>query len=1382
MNLDQLNKRKNLLSTLWIMCALAFSAVGQNFECSSDLYQVVNGKELKILIPAAGTYETIGTSSLTYNGAGFNSEDGYIYGIGSGSTLVRVDNSGTGTSLGTITGFSALSYSGDFDINGNWFSFKKSGDNWIMNKIDVSETPIVAQEFPITELTGVTGASNTADIAYNTVSDKFYGMNAGRLIEFDPINSTVKTIADYSGQADSGSYGAVWSDVSGNTYFFNNGTGNIYRASLNEDGAILSFAFISTSEPNGSNDGMGCSLAQAPVFPEICDNGLDDDGDGLTDCEDPDCTSSASCGISGVIYNSSFACVSSIATYHTFFTNNSSLTNTITVTEILPQGFVFLQDTLEFDAGGNMDFAYQPIEGDQGTISWGEISLDGGETLRLSYDVLLNSEANNGTQANQVSVELGNEGTIFSPTTLSAQITVGECPSPNVYSCEPAFYQVYKKKGKNQPNLFGRLNPNTGDYDAIAVASDYANALGYDINSGLVYGTSGNRFIQLDQDGLVIDQGISFEKKVYRGDINQNSQWYGAVGNNIVKIDVSGAPVVLDEYIGQSLPGWDMAYNKDGHFYSIHNQSLYQFNTTTNTKSTIGVLSGSGIPESSGYGAQWTGSDGYLYASHNSSGKILRVNVVTGEIRVVSQSIDGLSKNDGFSCPTEIPDVFEFDYGDNNRLPESRILTYQQDISNDNIPDFKTFWLGNTISYDTSNPSNSDASGDLDDGLILSTQIYQGTLSTVLGINTNNEGTAYYLIGFDWDDNGTFDQIINESMNISTATSVVKTINVPAGFESGAINVRTIITEVMLQDEQISGDILELGEVEDYRYQISAACQGADCEAPTAANGGLESNGNLATAIAKRNYVRVKNNFNKHLRTNQQNLNDPKRSNMSRSADLEVYFPSVGATGREEVAVSSPDDLVTITNASDVFAVDYYLNNQRVAASLLLTTEDAVYNHSKNVCDRLNGKSIENVQLVNIEGVSLIFAQISQKSGAIEYSAWLSAKEYGDHYEVFSQWNVDTYPEGEYVNFQVWSSSPDQLFYILKHVIAQLKSEKTVTTDSDIQQLPSVIVKSGRYEQGTLLLTVLNSQEVKSVTVEVNLRKTEQEDFTKEIYTIEIDGSPEQDIVIQTGFLFDAGISLKLANETAYDALYLADGAWGTDFNASLTEVTSFVTHEVDQLPQDTEYLVERGFELSGTSSDVVNVFRNLQAGEKSLPIGAFTTLSFDIKNNMPIELILVEKGLANWEDRLRLEIPAHINSDRVVINLAEFFDAQRSEELDIQTIVFSYINQSGSSEQFEINVHNVILGNEQILATEQFVLNTQFSVFPNPATNLIHINVKSESGTLSLMDLNGRIVMEKSITTIDLQNGIQLSTYPGLYIITYADDKGNLTQLLNIE
>jgi hypothetical protein len=64
--------------------------------------------------------------------------------------------------------------------------------------------------------------------------------------------------------------------------------------------------------------------------------------------------------------------------------------------------------------------------------------------------------------------------------------------------------------------------------------------------------------------------------------------------------------------------------------------------------------------------------------------------------------------------------------------------------------------------------------------------------------------------------------------------------------------------------------------------------------------------------------------------------------------------------GNETTFVSSPTDLIGITNAQQVY-VDYYQGDNRVAAVLATATVGAVYSHSKTICDRLNNSSLENI-------------------------------------------------------------------------------------------------------------------------------------------------------------------------------------------------------------------------------------------------------------------------------------------------------------------------------------------------------------------------------------------------------------------------------------
>ncbi len=1385
-----------------------------NFDCSNNLYQVVNGKDLKRLDPATGTYTDIGSAAVSYNGAGFNYEDGYLYGISSGN-LVRIDNTGSATSLGSISGFNSISYSADFDTLGNWHSFYRSSGSWFMTRIDVSLASPTAEEFAVTELAGVASPEVCADISYNPASHKFYGMKSGKLHEFDHINRTVRVIANYSSTAPSGGYGAAWSDIEGNTYFFNNGTGDIYKASFDNSGTILSFGFTATSQPNSSNDGMSCPLAAPPAFPEVCDNGLDDDGDGLIDCNDPDCTSTVSCGVSGLIFSTDFACQQSIVTYHAFFTNNSSLTNTLTVTDVLPTGFTFLQDTIDFDAGGSSDFSQQPVEGDNGTLQWGTITLEGGETVKISYDVTVDNTASAGTNSNNITVALGTPGTIFDPTVLSSDVVISSCPTPNTFECEPAFYQVYKKKGKNQPNVYGKLDPITGDYIQIAIASDFANGLGYDVNTGLVYGASGKTFIQLDEDGLVLDKGITFNKKVYRGDINENSEWYGVDGSDMVKIDISGTPTVLATYAGQGLVGWDIAYNTDGHFYSIHNNKLYQFNTSSNTKSTIATLSGAGIPSSGGYGAQWTGSDGYLYASHNATGTILRVDVTNGESRKVSSSIDGLSKNDGFSCPLDIPAVYEFDYGDNSRLPQSRVLSYRQDLSNDGLPDYATVWIGNTVDYDVTNPANTDADGDTDDGLNLDTRIANGQLTANIGLNANENLNLFYAIGVDWNDDGTFDEVINGNRAVTGAESLVQNLTPPSGFITGLINLRVLVSEESVDQNNISGDILAMGEVEDYRFLITSDedctngidddsdglidCDDPDCSAsqecpeqPTdggGGEGGLESNDRLSGKIAKAQFMRNKagkKDFNNkaELRKISRSKNYGKKSPAGRifAGSIEQFIP-LDVLPATESFVSSPEHLTDITNAEEVFSVDVFNGDARVATVLALTSESGVYEHTKYVCDRLNGSSVEDILTYQIDGEhEFHIAKLETVSGAREYATSFSVREDGEEgFGLESHWNLAFYtPDVSYYNFQVWANTTERLFDLVNEVIRLLKVQRPINT-FDVSDAPGVFVNDAELTSGMLRLNITNKTSSAQLNAIGQLSESETSDTRELNYTIALDGAQHQQVDITVGSVYDLGLTFHDENNAMPDVIFMADGAWGTDYDPSVEEVNSFVVDPgFNEDPH--AFGLERNVHIMGGVKQSVAVFRSFSPSFRSADLSRFNTLSFSARGEGLVEVTLVKAGVREWEDQPRAIVTLSPEEQQFNLQASAFSKAgesQRSWE-DLTMVVFDIKGDDKELASFELRVSGVAFRQNAVTSTEDEALEALFSVYPNPVRDMMNISFVSETGgeyTMELFSPDGKSSKVFRGMTRSGRNQIRLTDLPrkeGLYfyVMKLANDK----------
>ncbi|MFK7809348.1 MAG: GEVED domain-containing protein [Saprospiraceae bacterium] len=863
------------------------------FSCTNDLYQVISGI-LKVLDTSTGTYTDIGGSS-GYNGAGYNVQDGYIYGIitvSGARNLRKIDNTGTGVNLGPIANFSGISYAGDFDKNGNLYTFT-SGSNPKLNYVDVDAIPLQTITVPLTN--NYNGSiPNTSDITFNPVAEKFYGMSSSRkLVELDPINLTANIVANFSSDfSSSGGFGAAYSDASGNSYFSNNTTGNIYMVTFDGNGTPSSVAYIAQGEPTNSNDGMGCFYS-LPPFETSCTDGIDNDGDGLIDCDDPDCSLTASIDIEneivcigdtsqlnattnsgdpGITYswspvasliNGTSPTASIFPTVNTDYTVTVTTSNGCTDTEqisisvedcsevimevstltsacpgslipvqvtiyndtkynasgisvqdMMPAGFSLWVDTVSLSAGASFDSITYPESNIIGNlITWEGFNIPSGDTIILNYSYVTESIINIGTYSNAIT---GSGATFDGNSYFSFDYTLGGagCTTPT-FSCRPAFYQTYKKN--NSPPQFAYLNVNTGEYEPIAQIDAMTNGMGFDINTGLAYGSSNGNFVSLDSLGVIRNMGLTLPKHAYVGDMDPDGNWYGKCGKDIVVVDVSG-PNITATYTNQSLPGWDMAYHLDGNFYAMHKNMLYKFDTDTNTKSTIGQVSGASIPMS-GHGAQWVGLDSMLYISNNRTGEIFRVDVYNQEARLVMNTTANLRLNDGFSCPDAIATPLDYEYGDDSGLPAARALTYITHSSTNGVPDFSTVWLGDKITADITDPSNNTATGDdYDDGIEFPLGILPDSnfdLDVVLNTNMINK-MVYYGIWIDWEGDNTFDTFVEGSETISGKTTAVASIPAPANLQDGTAKIRVRISESDLNISNGSGD-LDFGEVEDYQ-------------------------------------------------------------------------------------------------------------------------------------------------------------------------------------------------------------------------------------------------------------------------------------------------------------------------------------------------------------------------------------------------------------------------------------------------------------------------------------------------------------------------------------------------------------------------------------
>ena len=518
--------------------------------------------------------------------------------------------------------------------------------------------------------------------------------------------------------------------------------------------------------------------------------------------------------------------------------------------------------------------------------------------------------------------------------------------------------------------------------------------------------------------------------------------------------------------------------------------------------------------------------------------------------------------------------------------------------------------------------------------------------------------------------------------------------------------------------------------------------------------GGLESNGSLARAIAARNFSRVLNGTGTNLKTLKNKFNSNVRLSKGTSSNLAKYFPTTGMFGMENAHIASPKDLPNITNADEVFSVDYYKGDIRISAALGTVTKGRVYDHSKVICDRLNSSSLEDVRSIKINGHEMIFTKIIREDNTKEYSIGFSIKLGGTENELFSLWNAEDYPEGDYYNFQVWGSSVSQIVHIIKNIVVTFSAEKSLISENLENRYPTVFVKTGYYKNGKLHLNIANKEGDKTLSYEASIAPTEVTQNRISINgQLNLTGKWNQSLVLDSGYLFDIGISFKTEKSNAFDVLYLADGPWGVDYEDEFVTITSFDILEAASVRNEDIYQIERQPSVSGQVKGIMNLFRHVLPGELTLPVNDFSSIQFDIDNNLPVEVILVPKDLSDWNNRLRKVIPANAFRTSYAIPFKKFLDASGSTLTleDIKTIVFSVKGDYQEFKNFNLNVANVGFGNSEVLTLDDVVLEkTKVINYPNPFTNVTTIKLLNATQFIDIqvVDMLGRIVDRQKINT----------------------------------
>ncbi len=551
----------------------------------------------------------------------------------------------------------------------------------------------------------------------------------------------------------------------------------------------------------------------------------------------------------------------------------------------------------------------------------------------------------------------------------------------------------------------------------------------------------------------------------------------------------------------------------------------------------------------------------------------------------------------------------------------------------------------------------------------------------------------------------------------------------------------------------------------------------------SANSGGLESGNRLSEQIASRNYRRS---LSPQPETFGPELNV--HSAKTVSADIKQNFTlrdliPVGLLGESSALESSPEDLKEITNATEVYSVDFEIGDNKAATVLALETQDGVYEHSKFICDRLLGAELNSVSHIFLKDQPFTKSIIYREDGKREFVLSFSVRMTNTGCVIESHWNLDKYPEDtRYYNFQIWTANIDDLITlssgILDLVDAYMPIESFTLSDP-----PLVFVQRARLDGNQLKLLVMNNNFSTSLFIEGGLRRTETEDF--ETINEEVVLAPyRNELTIDMQGFFDAGIRLSTERAGTPDDLFVSDGPWGLDTSAATTTVQSYEVIRTHKEKTEQIYPVNRGVYVDATSTEYIAAYRALTPRFQAVDMDYYTSFSFVANGSGMMEVTLIKSGMSGWENQLHSKVLLG-EEQKYTLTKNDFtsLSGESGTWEDITMIVFTKRSESGAMESLTLEVTDLSFERGQTTSVFDKTKLDTYMVTPNPASDIISIDsggVACEASVVSIVNAAGVtvkvIVLDGESVKVDVADLVE-----GSYILQYNCDQQLTTQKLVI-
>ena len=572
-----------------------------------------------------------------------------------------------------------------------------------------------------------------------------------------------------------------------------------------------------------------------------------------------------------------------------------------------------------------------------------------------------------------------------------------------------------------------------------------------------------------------------------------------------------------------------------------------------------------------------------------------------------------------------------------------------------------------------------------------------------------------------------------------------------------------------------------------FTYTVSGICStyasypfAVKCDTSSAVSsgsvGGLESK-SLGAAIGTRNFNIYKNSQNGAVvYTEAQKIVAPKKGsigtfgiNSSTSlASLMPYSANKAYTAYDQSAAVT--DLESITNAVDVRAIDFTLNNSPKAVAFATKTIGGIYSHTKTICDRLKGAQLLDIQNVTIANNTFIQYKIKQANGDMEYAISFSAgtKAGRNTCSIQSNWLMTDYvSEDTMYNYQLWAANPTDVATMAKEVLGKLQAIMPLVSMNS-NDLPSAYVSAATRVGTSMNLTINNRTANTTGYFQLQQKATENStsDMTQVVpFTINTYGTTTVTIPVSDNY--DANISMVFNNSTT-DALYMADGIWGTSGDNNTTVSKMNVANNLSKQYAANEYPLLRDVNVSVTTPSYVSIYKYLKGGAAAVDLSTYKSFHFTASTNasgMNLKVTITKLSLGNWNSQYSYTISNFQNGQTYSIALSDLKSTDGTlpaiiDASDITSVVYNVENTSGQTLSFNAGISNAAFSTEDIALERALEVKT-VNVTPNPSNGNFKVSFASPSTTqlrLAITDITGRILNSQMVNAVTGTNEVSVN------------------------